>query len=243
MIIYDDRLEMHIEGFKDLLRSRNANLSIETGIFARIIFDFETAYTVVMQDGAVAGIISWELIKPSLYHLQVFAVRRLADCYEYMKTLTWFIIEFYRGKTKADVWIKNVDNYIFEGVRITPFLAEIIKKYGENDQKEIDNGPSLGVIGQYITGENNAGDLSEQSSKPPLEETKEDELSDLQQAGMAWVKRKKLAGNSGEFLKEWENLGGDYHTVDDLKRVLRQLHELGIIEKGSNKRWRMVKKT
>jgi hypothetical protein len=65
------------------------------------------------------------------------------------------------------------------------------------------------------------------------------ELNDLQKAGIAWVRRDGATGNMSEFLSEWNSQGGGWYSVHQLKRTLRQLGKMGLIEKGDNKRWRV----
>ena len=79
MIVYDDRLEMDIGGFKALLRSRNERLSTTENYHGRIEFDADTTiYTicsVYMPDGVLGGWIAAEKISLNTYHLQIYYLK------------------------------------------------------------------------------------------------------------------------------------------------------------------------
>ncbi len=127
MIVYDDRLEMDIEGFKALLRSRNERLGTTENYHGRIEFDADTKIYIIcsvyMPDGVLGGWIAAEKISSNTYHVQVYYLTDLwADCSQYLRQLAWFIIEAYKGRAIADKYSENIYYVkVHDVVQILPF--------------------------------------------------------------------------------------------------------------------------
>lgn len=64
------------------------------------------------------------------------------------------------------------------------------------------------------------------------------ELSDLEKACIAWAKRDGLTKDKADFLTDWYNHGGKYYSVYVFRRALVNSGNKGLIDKGSNGRWR-----
>jgi hypothetical protein len=137
MIVYDDRLEMDIEGFKALLRSRNERLGSTENYHGRIEFDADTNLYIIcsvyMPDDVLGGWIAAERISPTTYHLQIYYLTDLwDDCSQYLRQLAWYIIEAYKGKAIANQYSENIYYVkIHDVVQILPF-DDLSLKYFES---------------------------------------------------------------------------------------------------------------
>ncbi len=144
MVIFNDYLEMDKNAFKDILRSRNAEVRGESKMLGTIDFDHGTSqFSVYMPGGAMAGWFALETINQSKIRLQVWARKELKDCYLYMKVLTWHVIEACKGLETAEEWIKNVDSYVYKGIVIMPIngeLAELADKLNKEELAKKNNG-------------------------------------------------------------------------------------------------------
>jgi hypothetical protein len=129
-IIYDERLELEIDAFKDVLQSRNAHLDDELSIYTTLSFFFDNIFGVFMPDGVLAGWFAVEKISRYKYHTQVSVEEGSPVFKKFMMLFTWLIIECYQGVDAANNWWKNLDVTKFNGIKIQPVLTEFFYKNG-----------------------------------------------------------------------------------------------------------------
>ncbi len=68
-----------------------------------------------------------------------------------------------------------------------------------------------------------------------------EELSDIEKCCLAWVNRDGLISDMSQFLYDWHDLGGKEYAEAYFQRALPKFAaEKGLIEKGPNRRWRVV---
>jgi hypothetical protein len=159
IIIYDDRLGITIDYFYDLLLSKNAIARSELKNAARIERAGSSTFSILMEDGALAGWFALEIFTPMISRVQIVTREKLVDCMKYMITLTWMLLESIRGKEDADAWIGSkpwLKPKPESTLIIMPIMGDLVKlaMQEENDQtknngvdpeitKDVVNSPEL----------------------------------------------------------------------------------------------------
>ena len=69
MIIYDDRIEMEVEAFKDVLQVRNSVLDNDLSILTTLSFFFDNIFGVFLNGHRLAGKIAVEKISQNKYRV------------------------------------------------------------------------------------------------------------------------------------------------------------------------------
>ena len=90
-------LELEIDAFKDVLKSRNVDLDNDLSIVTTLSFFFDNIFGVFMPDGTLAGWFAVEKISRDKYHTQVSVEEGSPVFKKLMMLFTWRIMECYQS--------------------------------------------------------------------------------------------------------------------------------------------------